>query len=123
MADTDVRIGEEDDMMRFLMEIQNLSAFGGSLLAITLAVMSKCSLVAPSDTTGIRMMRRLAFMAVSVALMLACTWSAFDPGYVPSWPIIVTVGAVDCLLLVSFVSAALLARRRHRNLIGQFIPH
>jgi len=108
---------------RVLMEIQNLSAFLGAFLAITLAIMSKCSLVAPSDTPGIRLVRRLAFMAVSLSLMLACTWSAFEPGYVPSWPIIILILAVDALMLVSFVSAARLAWRMHRSLNGQMLTH
>ncbi len=108
---------------RILMELQNLSAFFGAFLAITLAIMSKCSLVAPSDTNGIRMLRRLTFMAVSLALMLACTWSAFDPGYIPSWPIIILIMAVDCLMMVSFVSAVRLAWRLHRSLNGQMLTH
>ena len=106
-----------------LFEAVNTFAFLGALLAATLAIMSNCSLVAPSDTHMIRVFRRAAFVFLAVALMLACTWPGFDPGYLPSWPHLLLVVGIDYLLTVSLISAIVLNRRRHRSTVtGALLP-
>jgi hypothetical protein len=111
------------NMIHLVGEAVNTSAFFGAMLAATLAIMSNCSLVAPSDTPIIRKFRRGSFAFLAVALMLACTWPGFDPSHVPSEPALVLVVAIDCLLTVSLVSAIILNRRRHRSTVtGQLLP-
>lgn len=99
-------------VVHLLLEFQNLSAFLGALLAVSLAIMARCSLVAPSDTPILRQARKMAFFCISVGLMLACTWTSFDPGYSVSVPMILLVLAIDYLMTVSLISAIRLDRSR-----------
>lgn len=98
-----------------VLELQSLFCFVGALVAVTLAVMTQCSLVAPSDTAFIRFVRKLAFGGLAVSLMLLSTWGSFTPSYAPSIPGTFVVGMVDVLLVVSLVSALNLNRQRRRR--------
>lgn len=104
--------------LRLLYELQNLTGLAGAILAVTLAIMARCSLVAPSDTVVLRHFRKTAFALLSIVMLLACVWESFDPSYHPSWPMVLMILAIDYLMTVSLVSAVKLQRARGMTLSG-----